>query len=249
MNTNLIKFSVAGVMILASLLICLMIHHASREKSEQRDAELAAQSEQIDALTTDNARLAKISPAPDASAIATTDELQKLRAEVRSLQEQVATARQQASAASLAAATNAKAPVHHTDEYWKQLHALAGGKTFDAMQLGTALMEYAEHHGGRFPTSFGQANQYLPKDGLDPNATSEFEIVYPGTMDAVKNLPNEEVPLLRQRQAWPGPDGTEMERIYGFMGGMSMIVESDDNFQSWEAAHLINAADVAGGNP
>ena len=230
---------------LASLLTCLAIRHASREKLEQRNAELAVQSEQIKALTADNARLAKISRTPAAPAIAATDELQKLRTEVKSLQQQVATAEQQASAASQPTATNAKAPAHHTDEYWKQLRALGEGKQSDAMKLSLALKHYAEDHGGQFPTRFEQARQYLPKDGLDPNAASEFEIVYTGTMDAVKDLPSMEVPLLRQRQAWPGPDGTKMNRVYGFMGGMTDIVESEDNFQSWEAAHLINATGAA----
>jgi hypothetical protein len=105
-------------------------------------------------------------------------------------------------------------------------------------------MQYAEHHDGQFPTSFDQASQYFPKKGWDPNAVGEFEIVYTGTMEAVKDLPSMEVPLVRERQAWPGPDGTEMERVYGFMGGMSMTVESEDNFQSWEAAHLINATEA-----
>lgn len=248
MNTNMVRFSLVSVMMLASLLTCLAIRHASREKLEQRDAELAVQSEQIDALTADNARLAKISRTPDAPAIATTDELQKLRTEVQSLQQQIATAGQQASAASQAAATNAKAPVQHTDEYWKQLHALVGGKQSDAMKLATPLMDYARDHGGQFPTSFDQVSKYLRKDGLNPNAANEFEVVYTGTMDAVKDLPNMEVPLLRQRQAWPGPDGTKMERVYGFMGGMADIVESEDNFQSWEAAHLINATGAAESN-
>jgi hypothetical protein len=128
------------------------------------------------------------------------------------------------------------------------LRALGGGKQSDAMKLVLVLMAYADDHGGQFPTRFEQARQYLPKDGLDPNAASEFEIVYTGTMDAVKDLPNEEVPLLRQRQAWPGPDGTKMEKIYGFMGGMTDTVESEDNFQSWEAAHIINATGAAESN-
>jgi hypothetical protein len=92
MNANRVKFSLVGVMTLASLLTCLAVRHASREKLEQRDAQLAVQSEQIKALTADNARLAKISRTPDAPAIAATDELQKLRTEVKSLQQQVATA-------------------------------------------------------------------------------------------------------------------------------------------------------------
>ncbi|HZV36419.1 MAG TPA: hypothetical protein VFB72_17715 [Verrucomicrobiae bacterium] len=245
MKKNIVKFSLVGVMMLASLLTCLAIRHASREKLEQIDAQLAVQSQQIDALTADNARLTKISRTPEAPPMATTDELQKLRTEVQSLQQQVATAEQQARAASQAATANAKAPVQHTDEYWKQLRAMSGGKQSDAMKLGFALMDYAVDHGGQFPTSFDQVSQHLPKDGLNPNVANEFDIVYTGTMDAVKDLPNMEVPVLRQRQAWPGPDGTKMERIYVFMGGMSTIVESEDNFQSWEAAHLINATDTA----
>ncbi len=61
-------------------------------------------------------------------------------------------------------------------------------------------------------------------------------------MHEVKNLPSLEIPLVRQRQAWPGPDGIKMARIYGMMGGACRVIESDDNFQSWEAEHVINVA-------
>ncbi len=248
MNRNTLKVSLVGLLLMASLLACLAIRRASREKLGARDAQLAAQAQRIDALRADNARLAKISRAPDAATTATPDELLRLRAEVQLLKQQVATAEQQARAASQAAATKAKEPVQHPDEYWTQLRARAEGSLSDAIRLVPALMEYARNHGGQFPASLDQAGQYFPQ-GLDPDAARKFEIVYTGTMDAVKDAPGAEVPLVRQRQAWLGPDGTKLERVYGFVGGMCQTIESDDNFQSWEAEHLINATGAAKSNP
>ena len=67
----------------------------------------------------------------------------------------------------------------------------------------------------------------------------DFEIVYQGSLDDVQGIPWGSVAVIREQQPWPGPDG-RMVRIYGMMGGAGQTVESDDNFQSWEAQHVIS---------
>ncbi len=66
---------------------------------------------------------------------------------------------------------------------------------------------------------------------------SQFEIVYQGSYNELTNVPLQAVALIRERQPWPTPGG-KWARIY-IMAGEIEIVESDDNFQSWEAAHII----------
>jgi tellurite resistance-related uncharacterized protein len=68
--------------------------------------------------------------------------------------------------------------------------------------------------------------------------TSEFEMVYQGSYNELTNVPLQEVALIRERHAWPTPSG-KWARIYVMAGGEVNIVEADDNFQSWEAAHIV----------
>ena len=68
--------------------------------------------------------------------------------------------------------------------------------------------------------------------------TSKFEMVYQGSYNELTNVPWQEVALIRERQAWPTPSG-KWARIYVTANGEVKVVESDDNFQSWEAEHLI----------
>ena len=68
--------------------------------------------------------------------------------------------------------------------------------------------------------------------------TSEFEMVYQGSYNELTNVPWQEVALIRERQAWLTPSG-KRARIYVMTSGEIAIVESDDNFQSWEAEHIV----------
>ena len=63
-------------------------------------------------------------------------------------------------------------------------------------------------------------------------------MIYQGSLKELTNVPQQAVALIRQRQAWPTPLG-KWARIYVMAGGDLNVVESDDNFQSWEAAHII----------
>jgi len=47
--------------------------------------------------------------------------------------------------------------------------------------------------------------------------------------------------LIRERSPWTAPSG-KSARVYGMGDGSSQVVEADDNFQSWEAIHLIPPA-------
>ena len=127
----------------------------------------------------------------------------------------------------------------HPPEYWEQLHQLAGSKATDARDLGLAFSEYADDHQGHSPENLDQLASYLTKHSLSWSGTNQFEIVYHGSMDDLKGIPNFAIAVVREVQPWTTPDG-KMMRVYGMAGGVGQIVSSDDNFQSWEANHVIS---------
>jgi len=70
------------------------------------------------------------------------------------------------------------------------------------------------------------------------SGTNHFEIVYQGSLNELRDVPLREVVLIRERQPWLTPGG-KWSRVYGMGDGFPRIVESDDNFQSWDAQHII----------
>ena len=81
----------------------------------------------------------------------------------------------------------------------------------------------------------------MRKERMSLTGTNAFEIVYQGSLDQLKNIPLGSVALIRDRQAWLAPSG-KMAKVYGMADGSGLIVESDDNFQSWEAEHILPLA-------
>ena len=114
---------------------------------------------------------------------------------------------------------------------------MAAGKMKDASSLHGAIEHYLENHQGQFPLSLDQLAPYLQKEHLSLTGTNEFEIVYTGTSDRFTNIPTQGVAVFRERQAWLAPSGN-WARLYVTADGFRHIVESDDNFQAWEAEHI-----------
>jgi len=140
----------------------------------------------------------------------------------------------------------------NSDEYKVQLYKIAcaaphslplsNNRTMDdARHLSSAVRKYASEHHGEFPSTFDQVGPYLNlgfyKD-YEPPQTSQFEMVYQGSLSELTNVPLQAVALIREQQAWPTPRG-KRARIYVMAAGEVKVVESDDNFQSWEAEHII----------
>lgn len=123
----------------------------------------------------------------------------------------------------------------------------AVGKLNDARALTAALRKYADEHGGAFPLSLELTGPYLPEPletdsppwaNAPLSGTNDFEILYEGFQDDLTNIPPRRVALIRERQPWQNPEG-KWKRVYGYADGAAEIVESDDNFQSWDAQHII----------
>ena len=80
-----------------------------------------------------------------------------------------------------------------------------------------------------------------PPKQQESSRLSEFEMVYQGSYNELTNVPWQGVALIRERQAWPTPSG-KWARIYVMANGEASVVEADDNFQSWEAEHILPPA-------
>jgi len=107
----------------------------------------------------------------------------------------------------------------------------------DAQNLAQAVRVYAREHHGDFPPNFEVAAPYFYAEYRTPRA-SEFELIYQGSYNEFTNIPDQQVAVVRERHAWPTPAG-KWARIYFMANGMMKLVESDDNFKSWEAEHII----------
>ena len=111
-----------------------------------------------------------------------------------------------------------------------------------AQELGAAVRKYAREHGGQFPKSFNDAADYL--DGKRPLPEAQhFELVFHGATNELNGIPHQAVALIRQRDAWLTPAG-KLARIYIMADGLLRIVESEDNFASWETDHIIPASSM-----
>ncbi len=71
------------------------------------------------------------------------------------------------------------------------------------------------------------------------SGTNQFEIIFQGSLDQLDGIPWGSIAVVRETQPWLTPDGRPT-RVYGMIGGSGQTVTSDDNFQSWEAEHVIS---------
>ena len=237
--TNLKIISIAGVAV-AGVVAALMIQYQSQVKFGERAALLQQQDQQLAALSREHQRLSSlVARAESAPSVDPVAELARLRVEAESLIRQTNDAGRRLEASRSSRPPQiAPNPPSHTPEYWAQLHQMAGGKTTDAMNLAAAFIFYAGEHQNQFPSNFDQMTPYQTKASVPFSGTNQFEIVLQGSFDNFRGIPPGTVAVVRNRQTWAGPDGKVM-RVYGMADGSGQIVESDDNFQSWEAQHVI----------
>jgi hypothetical protein len=225
-------------MAITGLMASLLIQHRAQAKLRAKDKALQEQDDHLAEMTSEGQRLsnlvARIENTPKNDQLS---ELQQLRSEadevwkrIQSLEMQLAMNRQPRPPQPM------RKEEPHSAEYWQLLNQAAGGKTKDAFVLSTAVTWYVVEHQGQFPSNFDQVSSYLHK--LPPlTGTNDFEIVYQGSLAALKGIPYSSVAVIRDRKTWLAPSG-KWARVYGISGGVGQIIESDDNFLSWEAEHI-----------
>ena len=252
------KFLFTGIFVVAALLASLLIQRRADARFRENDTLLRQQDNQLAELTTENKRLSNpVVQAKTSRAVTPEDrtaELAQLRARVAALRRQThQLAKQLMENRRLAGAQFFLKGDFDLLEYNRE-SAITGaggpratGKLNDARALTAALRKYADEHEGEFPQDFNQLAPYLPK-ALEADSppwanapltgTNDFEIVYQGAQSDLTNIPARRVALVRERQPSLTADG-KWARVYGYADGAASIVESDDNFQSWEAQHIV----------
>ena len=235
-----IKIILVGAIAIAGLATSIVVHHRSQVELNAKGELLPQRDRQLAELSAEHQRLSNLIVQTKGSlAEDRVTELVKLRREVEELRKQTNTlGRQLALNLQSRRSQTSATPEPHSPEYFQQLHQTAGGKDPDAMSLVMGLRMYASDHQDRFPSNLDQIAPYLRKGQMPLTGTNEFEIVYQGSLGQLKNIPLGAVALVRDRQAWPAPSG-KLAKVYGMADGSGLIVESDDNFQSWEAEHII----------
>lgn len=261
------KTVVVGAVVLGSLMAALMIRHQAQAKLRQTEERIRQQDRQLAEAAAEHQRLSDLlSQAARAPAGDSLAELAGLRAEVGALRQRTNEMARQAEnrrSADGGAGTGAITPerqpgntwvVSDSDsgEYARQLTQMAAGErnryTGDAQNLSWAVREFARQHNGEIPATFADVEPYkwkgkLPLAGSfkerDTMAgTADFEIVYHGSLNELTNIPTQTIAMIRQREPWQTPKG-KWARIYTMADGRVCVIESDDNFQFWEAEHLI----------
>lgn len=232
-------FLVVLGIILAGLLVAVSVQRRGEVKLRQQRAMLQKQETELEALTAENQRLsAQLAQATNARAAQATNELDQLRQQREVLQQQLHDRAQAEKKPDLSQRSPRADQPPRSPEYFAQLHQAAGDKTRVALSVGLAMRQYALDHEGLFPTNVKQVATYLRKEQITLGNPSDFEIVYQGSLDALAKVPLSAVAVLRVRPTFVAPSGKQA-RVYGIADGSSRIVESDDDFKSWEAEHIV----------
>ena len=246
-----------GVVIIAAVVASLLIQHRAQARLRENDSVLRRQDNQLAALAAENRRLANLVAqikTDSATANDQTPELAKLRAKVQALRQQESQLAKQAAENRRLAGVQfySRGDFNLLDHNQVIASSNGGGprgagKLNDARALTAALLKYADEHQGEFPLSLDQVTPYLPEplEADSPSwmnaplsGTNDFEIVYQGSQNDLTNIPPRRVALIREQQPWLTQNG-KWARVYGYADGSASTVESDDNFQSWDAQYII----------
>jgi RNA polymerase sigma factor (sigma-70 family) len=240
MTMTKLKFGIISTLVLAGVVTPLTIRQVAQGKLREKDAALRRQADQLAVLTAQNKDLLNLVPQATGSGVGDDqkNELLRLRGEVGRLRYQtneLARLREENRQlrGSQSADPNQSA---HPPEYFEHLHQMAAGKEGDLRSLGVAFRLYAVDHGGQFPSNLDQMAPYFAKQHLSLTGTNEIDLLYQGSLDLLSNASPGEVIVFRDQEVWRGPEG-KWTRVYGMADGSTQAIESDDNFQSWEAKH------------
>jgi hypothetical protein len=256
------KIILTGVVVAAAVTTSLLIQGRARSTLRENDAVIRRQDKQLAELAAENQHLCNLVVQTKTNGTTADDraaELAQLRAKAETLRQQAnQLAKQLAENRRLAGAQFFSLGDSNLRKHNNVIESTMGGgprangKLNDARTLAAALRKYADEHQAEFPLNLEEIARYLPKS-LEADAppwanaplsgTNDFEIVYQGSQNDLTNIPTRRVALIRERQPWLTADG-KWARAYGYVDGSAETVESDDDFQSWDAQHIIPARTI-----
>jgi hypothetical protein len=227
----------------AGVIVSVIVHHRAEAGIRENNDALIRQHNQLAELAAEHGRLSKRTPeAMSDPKDGARLELERLRAEAASLrgrtnqlEEKLARSR---GARKLLGFPSTPPGNNYTPEDYAQRKEMAAGKESDASILSRAFYDYYRTHQGQFPSSMDQLAPFLAENQLSLTGTNQFDLIYPGPQDGLTNFPTQMLAVIREQQPWLAPSG-RWARVYGMLTIPPRIVETDDNFQSWESEHVI----------
>jgi hypothetical protein len=235
MGLRKFKIIVPASMALAGLSASLVVQYRAEARIRGNDEVLARQANQLAQLAGEHERLSnRVMESQSSPAGGQVGELERLRIEADRLREQSkelqSNLRQSSGSRKLLGVRSIPPGYNYSQEYYEKRREVIAGKVKDASALSDAFYRYYRSHEERFPSSLSE----LEPDHLSLTGTNEFELIYAATPSGLTNFPTRMVAVLRERQPWLAPSG-RWATVYGILTSGCWTVETDDNFQSWEA--------------
>jgi hypothetical protein len=242
MNMTTLKLGVLGAIVVGGVVIPLAIQHRSLVKQREENQALRQQVEQMANLEAENDRLSNlVVRAQSATSDDQLRELLRLRGEVGMLRSQTnelerlrnENRRLQASPAKTG--PNPEAQAVDSDSAQRE-RAIA--KMNDAKLLVLGQLMYADDNTQQVARSLDQLEPYLHPMTPSLTATNQFELVFQGSFQDIRN-PAQTI-VLREKQGWQASDGS-WHRAYGFADGHSELHRAaDGDFETWEKQHMFS---------
>ncbi len=249
MTATKLKLLVGALAVAGAATTLVIQHHAEKALSDENEL----LREQVSQLTSNvNMFSNKLADAETrSSSEEQTGDLLKLRAQVADLKRQMGEAAriisQNARQTSASVATNDPAAA----ENQRSIRGMRAAKDIAA----AAMMGFAEHHQGQFPTNWNQVKSYFDeyeRNGLNPGelmpdteadfnwVTNEYEFVYQGsTKDLEASTNFSETIVVREKQPWQRPSDGKWIKTYGFADSHGQLMaEPPEGFAAWESQHM-----------
>ena len=235
-----IQAGVLGAVVLVGAATSLVVQHQAQAAFRTQDESLRRQSAELARLQAENERLAGLVQAGGSRAN-TLGDLVSIRSEVESLRQQTNSLALSLEENRRLRARNAQPPGGAPSilERKEEEKKLAIGRMNYTRQWLLAFRMFADENRDQFPTSFDEAQPFLPKEtAANTNfTTGQFEIVYQGSTTNI-TVPALVV-VLREKPPRRGYDG-KWSRAYGFADGHSEITSSPDgSYEDWEKRHIV----------
>jgi hypothetical protein len=235
-----IEIVIIGAMGVAAVATTFVLQHEAQVQLREEKETFRRQTEKLSKLQAENGRLSNL--LAQAKSLPTenqTAELARHRPEAEMPGKQTNEPGKQSVGNRLSEPpqTSPK-PDDYSEEHYVRRNEIPSGKMEDAKILSVVLGDYAREHQGKFPSIIDQVKPYMLKRKKSLTGTNEFDIVFQGSLDTLTNIPRGSVAVLRDRQTWVAPSGKKA-RVYGLADGSAETIEADDNFQAWEAEHIL----------
>ncbi|HEY5913799.1 MAG TPA: hypothetical protein VJA21_24685 [Verrucomicrobiae bacterium] len=265
---NKLTIIILSLVLLIGVLASLMVQQQAQAKRRTYSTLIQQQANRVAELTAEQQHLSgSVAQASNLDARMNSAELSRLRTQAMAFRKQIEELEKvRAGKLSMSLHQACSVPDHslrggsigvvsdsgagdYNDDLYKTAWSSTNNPALrDAFNLKYAIWQYTVAHQGQFPTALDEVAPYTYKGQnilagtlkeRDPMAgADEFDLVYQGSRQDLVNVPEEAVAMLRERQPWPTPAG-KWARTYAMANGHIIIVESDDDFRSWESQHIV----------